>query len=280
MIALKQESYRPDYIHFWQESIKDWHGQIPIRMTDDELEEQFWAEAVKHKKKSRIDPYAEQIFEALKHELEGYQSVIEIGPGWGNYTFPLTDCMEQLTCVDSSQAILDYLKDSFKERGQQHISYVRTKWEHVQHFKKHDVVFGINCFYRMHEIKAALHNMNKYATEKVIIGMTSGPIQPHYHVLEEQYGYEIKHARRDYIDLLNILYQMNIYANCKIIPLQRTYHYQSLEQLIAAQSKKILKASFNNEHVEKALSDFITFDNGIYSYRHDFHAALISWRPV
>lgn len=31
-----------DFEKRWQEGIKDWNGQIPERMTDDDLEESFW----------------------------------------------------------------------------------------------------------------------------------------------------------------------------------------------------------------------------------------------
>ena len=89
----------------------------------------------------------------------------------------------------------------------------------------------------MYEIKAALYHMNRLAKKRAIIGMTTGPIQPHYEQLYEKYGYDIKFPRRDYIEFLNLLYEMDIYADCQIIPLERVYEYESYEQLVATQSK-------------------------------------------
>ncbi|MFS0815627.1 hypothetical protein ABC382_01465 [Lysinibacillus sp. 1P01SD] len=40
-----------NYEALWQEGMKDWHGNMPERMVNDQLEEQFWAQSVARKKK-------------------------------------------------------------------------------------------------------------------------------------------------------------------------------------------------------------------------------------
>ncbi|MFJ3388712.1 MULTISPECIES: class I SAM-dependent methyltransferase [unclassified Lysinibacillus] len=268
-----------DYEALWQEGMKDWHGQMPERMVNDQLEEQFWAQSIARKKTGQTDPYAAKIFQEIKKSIQPEHSVLEIGPGWGNYTFPLADHVRQLTCVDSSESILSYLENCLEDR--QHVSYLHAKWETLAEDEvgEHDIVIGVNCFYRMYEIKSALYHMNRLAKKRAIIGMTTGPIQPHYEILYDKYGYDIKFPRRDYIEFLNLLYEMDIYAECKIIPLERVYEYESYEQLITTQSKKIVNNTFNREHVEESLLPFIEEKNGRYYYRHDFHAALVSWEP-
>lgn len=263
----------------WQEGMRDWHGHMPERMVDDTLEEQFWAQSIARKKTGQTDPYASRIFEEIKSSIQPEHSVLEIGPGWGNYTFPLADYVRELTCVDSSQSILNYLQSCLSD--QEHVSYVQAKWELLgeRDIQAHDIVMGVNCFYRMYEIKSALSHMNRLAKKRAIIGMTTGPIQPHYEVLHEKYGYDIKFPRRDYIEFLNLLYEMDIYAECKIIPLKRVYEYETYEQLVTTQSKKILNDRFDRTHVEEALAPFIEEKNGRYLYHHDFHAALVSWEP-
>ncbi|MFJ5765680.1 class I SAM-dependent methyltransferase [Lysinibacillus sp. NPDC093210] len=268
-----------NYEALWQEGMKDWQGQMPERMVNDQLEEQFWSQSIARKKIGQTDPYAARIFQEIKKHIQPHHSVVEIGPGWGNYTFPLAEYVRDLTCVDSSDSILAYLQHCLQEKS--HVSYVHAKWEKLDEneLQAHDIVIGVNCFYRMYEIKSALYHMNRLAKKRAIIGMTTGPIQPHYEVLHDKYGYDIKYPRRDYIEFLNLLYEMDIYAECDIIPLKRTYEYESYDQLVTTQSKKILSADFNRSHVEEALAPFIEEKNGRYYYRHDFHAALVSWEP-
>ena len=77
-----------NYEALWQEGMKDWHGNMPERMVNDQLEEQFWAQSVARKKIGQTDPYAARIFQELQKSIEPQHSVLEIGPGWGNYTLP------------------------------------------------------------------------------------------------------------------------------------------------------------------------------------------------
>lgn len=58
-----------NYEALWQEGMKDWHGMMPERMVNDQLEEQFWAQSVARKKIGQTDPYAQRIFQELQKVL-------------------------------------------------------------------------------------------------------------------------------------------------------------------------------------------------------------------
>lgn len=275
--SLNKSPLRIDFQALWQEGMHDWHGQMPKRMTDDVLEEAYWSQSMQKKTYKQTDAHAVPIFQALQKHIPAGASCIEIGPGWGNYTFPLQELVGKLTLVDGSESVLRYLAQYFAEEDL--IDYVHAKWEEAK-IEPHDIVIGVNCFYRMYEINEALLKMNALATKRAIIGMTTGPIQPHYAVLDEKYGYDIKYPRRDYIELLNILYQLGIYADCEMLKLERVYTYESYEALYEAQSKKILSESFSLAHVAEALEPFVAEENGKVVYKHPFYAAVISWEPV
>ncbi|WP_153723067.1 methyltransferase domain-containing protein [Sporosarcina cascadiensis] len=273
---IKGSPLQIDFEKFWKEGMLDWHGEMPERMVDDELEEAFWAQSMKKKTYKQTDDYAKKIYKKMKQHIPKDASCIEIGPGWGNYTFQISEDVNRLTLVDGSESVLAYLKQYYEHDAA--VQFVYSKWEEAQ-IEPHDVVVGVNCFYRMYEMKAALKKMDELAQKRAIIGLTTGPIQPHYVILDEQFGYEIKYPRRDYIAILNILYQLNIYADCEMIKLERIYRYDTLEQLYEAQSKKILSLQFEIDHVKASLEPFITLEEGQYVYRHPFYAAIISWEP-
>ncbi|MFJ8235660.1 rRNA adenine N-6-methyltransferase family protein [Ureibacillus sp. NPDC094379] len=266
-----------DFEALWQEGMHDWHGKMPERMENDVLEEAFWQQSIAKKIIRQTDEHAKPTFEAIQHYISPEDEVLEIGPGWGNYTFPLQAIAKKVTCVDSSEAVLDYLNMCFQD--EQNVEYVHAKWE-LADVKAHDIVLGVNCFYRMYHMVDTLKKMNALAKKRAIIGMTTGPIQPHYEVLHNQFGYDIKYPRRDYIQIVNMLYQLGIFADCQMLKLERTYHYATKEQLISAQSKKILTEQFDPQHVEESLKPFIKVDTEGYHYTHTFYAAIISWKPV
>lgn len=265
-----------DFEKLWKEGMLDWHGKMPERMVEDELEEAFWAQSMKKKTYKQTDDYAKKIYEKMKQHIPQNSTCIEIGPGWGNYTFQLSQDVKSLTLVDGSESVLAYLQQYFENDAP--VQFVHSKWEEAQ-IERHDVVIGVNCFYRMYEMNAALKKMNRLATKRAIIGLTTGPIQPHYVILDEQFGYDIKYPRRDYITIVNMLYQLGIYANCEMLQLEREYRYDTLQQLYEAQSKKILSPRFDMAHVKASLERFIAMEDGQYVYRHPFYAAIISWEP-
>lgn len=266
-----------DFEKLWKEGMLDWHGRMPERMVDDELEEAFWMQSMKKKRYKQTDEYAKRIYEKMKPHIPEDSSCIEFGPGWGNYTFPLSQDVGSLTLVDGSKSVLAYLKQYFEEDTR--IQFVHSKWEEAQ-LEPHDIVVGVNCFYRIYEMNEALKKMNRLAAKRAIIGLTTGPIQPHYVLLDGQFGYDIKYPRRDYIMIVNMLYQLGIYADCEMIKLVREHRYDTWQQLIDAGSKKILSPQFEQAHVEASLKQFIVKEDGQYVYRYPFHAAIISWEPV
>ncbi|MBX4148645.1 class I SAM-dependent methyltransferase [Paenibacillus sp. FSL W7-1279] len=267
-----------NFKQLWLEGMKDWNGNLPERMSDDAKEESFW-EGFIPKKTDALDDYAADIRRELLQFIEPTDDVLEIGPGWGNYTFAAADKASSLVCVDSSRSVLNHLKKDTKRQGHQNIRFIHSKWEDSVPKKQFDVVFGINCYYRMQEIDRALLNMNNSSKRWAIIGLTTGPEKPHLWEIHQELGYKVKFQRRDYIYLTNLLYELGIDVNCKIVNLERIYRYENEEQLLKDNLGVILEANYDRKATEKILRQFVTEENGILLYKHRFKAALLYWRP-
>nr|WP_245592261.1 hypothetical protein [Ectobacillus panaciterrae] len=54
---------------------------------------------------------------------------MEIGPGWGNYTFAIGNKVRKLTYVDSSESILRFLELQAATKNIQNIKLEHGKWE-------------------------------------------------------------------------------------------------------------------------------------------------------
>lgn len=203
--------------------------------------------------------------------------MLEIGPGWGNYTFSLLEHTTKLSVADSSKAVLDFLS---RQAEKDTLNTYHTKWEEFNSEDVFDVIVGVNCFYRMFEIKKALLNMNRYAEKLCIIGMTTGSLPPHYKELEKHYGYRIKHPRRDYIDLLYLLYECGIQANCKIVPLKRSPVFSTMDEAIKKGSSKVFSPEVDPAHVEAVLKPYLKKVSEGFLYEQPFYGALLFWKPA
>ncbi|QGQ48701.1 methyltransferase domain-containing protein [Metabacillus sediminilitoris] len=270
---------RYDYIELWKESMTDHNGNMPKRMIDDAVEEAFWSSMLEKKKQQKLDPYAQVVQREILSLLNGDDHVLEIGPGWGNYTFAIAENVKRLTCIDSSKSIVQFLESQATAKNVYNMKLIHGKWESETEIEKYNVVFGFNCYYRMYDIEKALLKMNKSAQRLAIVGMTTGPEKPHYMDLHKK-GYKINLRRRDYIHILNVLYQLGIMANCKIVKLQSKKSYLSYEELIRDNTTKILDAHYNANEVEMVINRYITEKDGKFEYIYPFHAALLYWNPI
>ena len=270
-----------DYNKKWREGMLRHDGSLSERMIDDAEEQKFWNQFMQSKSMHEQDEYCIPINRLLKKVLDEhlnkgcYKNILELGPGWGNYLKTLLKTYLDYTCTDISEDVLSYIKRKSHLMGKE-IKTIHSKWEDFESSIKYDVVFAYNCFYRIANLKEALTKINRVGNKLRIIGMTSGPEKPHYKTLANQ-GVKIAFDRRDYIFFTNILYQMGIDANTRIIPLSRTYQYSSKKQLLEKETSRIIDNEYDETQVYEALAPHIFVENGIYSYTHYFKAVLIYW---
>src|SRR5690606_23290057 len=96
-----------------------------------------------------------------------------------------------------------------------------------------------NCWYRMPDIEDALRRMDRTARRLAVVGLTSGPEPAHLAEIGRELGYRMRFSRRDYIHVVNVLYQVGIDAGVTIVPLSKTYTFASTEQAVDSACGKI-----------------------------------------
>ncbi|MET3289698.1 UNVERIFIED_CONTAM: SAM-dependent methyltransferase [Brevibacillus sp. OAP136] len=265
----------------WLEGMKNWQGYLPQRMTDDVVEEAFWREHIrKHLIREQVAPHVKKIQTELFGFIEPGDHVLEIGPGMGTYSFDVAQKAARYTAVDSSQGMIDFLREEMERRGVAAATFVHAKWEEHKVSEQADIVFGVNCYYRMQQIDRALVGMNNAARRLAVIALTSGPERPHLLAIHRELGCNIRFQRRDYIHLTNMLYELGIDANCRILDLERTYHYENEEQLVKENLKAIMDENYDRQAAKEILHRYVEpVADGGYRYTHRFKAALLYWRP-
>ena len=211
----------PDVNELWAAARLEENGALSLRSADDRAEEAYWRHVISGFSRHAPDRYSREILDAALAVMRPYapRTLLEIGPGWGNYTLDFAERMDKVTCVDISGDVLDFIQDAGRRAGLENIRTVHEKWEAFQPEEKADVVFGFNCFYRMPDLKEALRKVNDAAKTLCVVGMTSGPEQPYYRDFAQEMGLNVRFDRQDYIHLQLALYQLGIDPNVRTVPL-------------------------------------------------------------
>lgn len=269
-----------DWGEHWRRAMEEWSGGYSMRTLDDAEERKFWAGFMKDRKGWRQDEYAGPIAERMKEIIEPLHPdrILEIGPGWGNYTFMLAGLCKEMRCTDISEDVLNYIRETGRSMGYE-IRMEACKWEEYEGVRA-DVIVAFNCFYRMREIEKCLEKINEYADRLCVIGMTSGPDQPYFKEMEHVMGAEIKYHRLDYIYLYNILYRMGIDCNVAIVPVHRRDMFASLEEAVEQECRRIRSQSYDRHQAKKILEKYLKQEpDGSFSYDHTFYSAILYWEP-
>ena len=278
---------KSDFSILWREALKQEDGTYSKRVSDDRAETDFWHQFMKKKSYYQQDSWAHTMMGEVKQLLSPYSvnTIMEIGPGWGNFTMELADYCDTLTCVDISEDVLQYIGKTAESLGKKNIFTICSKWENMDCSSRSDIVFGYNCFYRMLELKECLAIMNRIGTKLCIMGMSVENSTPYDLELKETLGAKISYDKKDYIHFVNILYQMGIDANVKVVPLTKELVYRSWEETVQRVMARIRGADVllksHGDEVEAILRKYFKeAEDGTWRYRLSYRGTLVYWEPV
>lgn len=278
---------KSDFSALWREALKQDDGTYSRRLSDDQAEKEFWHHFMEKKSTYQQDGWAHTMLREVKELISPYQisTILEIGPGWGNFTMELADCCDMLTCVDISEDVLQYIEQTAKELGKKNIFTICSKWEDMTCDRNYDIVFGYNCFYRMLDLKECVNIMNRIAARLCIMGMSIQNLTPCDRELQETLGAEVKYDKKDYIYFVNTLYQMGIDANVKVVPLTREVAYRNWEETLRGVMSRIHNREtlleLQGEAVDRILHKYFKqAEDGSYHGQLSYRGTLVYWESL
>lgn len=164
-------------------------------------------------------------------DLSGCASLLDVGCGPGNLCLPLAGQLEQVHALDFSPAMLEALLQNADERGIGHVTTHALSWEQSWvDVPLCDVVIASRSMEvaDMHEALAKLHAQAK---KRVYLTYKLGGSFLEPEILEAM-GRTIT-PKPDYIYIVNILYNMGIYARVDFLPSEgKGLNWKSEEEFV------------------------------------------------
>ncbi len=276
---MKERVIFQDFNELWANHVL---ASTSERMKNDQAEQNFWKGFMEKKIGYQPDPFSRPVAEFLKKIIKENQvnSVLELGPGWGNYTLDLAQSCDTVECVDISEDVLQFIQKIGKEHHYNNIQTRHIKWEDFSENKKYDMVFGYNCFYRLADLKACFEKMTKYSKKICVVGMNSG-VAPAWVQEINQAGIKVSWEWKDYIYFVNVLYQMGFDPQVKVLPFCKQFVYSDEESLLQGECRRI-GAELQEEKKEKVLKILLKYfkkQEGGYCATAYFHSGIVSWNP-
>ena len=261
----------------WRARLAYPDGTLPARAADADAERAFWRQRLGNGLPER-DAYAERVWDALAAECagRGIRSVLEIGPGWGNYTFPLLERFGTVTAVDISPDNLEALSGRARAAGL-HLDTVCSAWEDAQ-AEPRDLVFAYNCFYRLTEPELFFRKIDEAAVKLCVIGMNRPPELPWLTDMEKA-GLPVRYTRQGCEEMREVLASVGIEARLLDIPNERTYAYPG-EQALLRRAQSFLPGPVPGDTLLPLLMPYhLRQPDGSLVCLYRFTSQLLVWEP-
>jgi SAM-dependent methyltransferase len=160
--------------------------------------------------------------------------VLDIGSGPGPLTLPLASEVSAITAVEPAAGMVRVLSERVRDASLSNVSWVQKAWEDIDIATDlappYDLVIASFSLV-MDDIRMAIEKMQEVCSGWIyLFTFVDGPLweQLAQEVWTELL--EVPYYRGPKADVLwNLLYQMGIYANVLIRPLNKTYRFSSME---------------------------------------------------
>lgn len=224
-----------------------------------------------------LDPFYLRLCEVITPQTD----ILDVGAGTGRFTVALAPHVKHITAVEPSAAMLDYLRKDAAEQGLTNISFVQTTWQDAPNDLQADMVICSHVLYPIMDIVPFIAKLQTATRDTCYIYMRAthidaltAPIWRHFHGEE-------RCLPPGYIDAVDVLYEMGIYANVEVVKIQSSLRFPSLdvaveelvEQLILPNDEK------TRDELRNMLGDWLVERDGmLVPPLREMACAIIWWK--
>ncbi len=184
----------------------------------------------------QIDPF----FRRVSSELTPQTRVLDVGAGTGRFSLALAPFVQHVTAVEPNASMLGFLQQDAQEAGLTNVSYVQSTWQDAPADLHADVVICSHVLYPIRDIEAFLAKLLN-ATDRTCfiyhratsIDSLSAPIWRHFHGDDRQ-------DPPAYIAVLDVLFEMGIYADVEIVSIPPSLRYPSFDVAVRELQEQLI----------------------------------------
>jgi SAM-dependent methyltransferase len=192
----------------------------------------YWARRAKAYRealhaRTEEDPF----YLAARRATSANSSLLDVGAGTGRHTLALAQHVRSITAIDPSPAMLGLLRQDLETLSFRNVTTVESEWMNAR-TEPADVVLCSHVLYPIADVVPFLRKLQDAATERVLIYLRADPLATDMDLWREFYGVPLQ-RQPVHMDLLNVLAQMDIFADVEVVDHRFTLTYQSLDDAVS-----------------------------------------------
>ena len=163
--------------------------------------------------------------------------VLDIGSGPGTLAIPLAPKVKEITAIEPGKGMVDLLYENMKKDGITNITCIEKRWEDIDIKNdltgEYDIVLS-SLSLTMDDIHQSLAKMDTASSGYVYIYWFADPPfwEKMYIDLWPALHDETYYPGPKADCLFNVLYQMEIYPNIEMLPLDKVYRFSTRKKMV------------------------------------------------
>ena len=201
----------------------------------------FWDRRARGFHRATSDTIArDPLFLKLRTQVTPQTSVLDVGAGTGRFSVGLAPQAQHVVAVEPNATMLDYLRRDASEQGLTNISYVQATWQDAPDDLQTDIVICSHVVYPIRDIVPFLAKLRTATRRTCYIYLRATQIDSLTAHLWRHFHGEERCLQPGYIHALDVLYDMDIYANVEIVTLPPILRYSSLDVAVEEMVEQLI----------------------------------------
>jgi SAM-dependent methyltransferase len=217
----------------------------------------------------------------ILEKVQPGDTVLDVGGGAGRYAIPLAAHAKDVVVVEPSAGMGAALLQEAEKRHVANVRWIESDWLAAS-APKADVVLCAHVLYFTPDAVAFVRRLNEYTLRECMILIRVDQAGAGLAPLYERIRGEPQAPEPSFIDLYNLLYQMDIVADVRVVEGRNSQG--SFESLEAAETNAFNNLSPANDEQRALIRDYpaenlIKGKDGQYVFKNaNRRVAIVSWR--
>lgn len=171
------------------------------------------------------DPFLHRLQQVVTPQT----SVLDVGAGTGRLAIALAPQAKEVIAVEPNAAMLDYLRRDAGEQGLTNLTCLQMTWQDAPDDLAADIVICSHVLYPIRDIVPFLTKLQAATSGACYIYMRATPIDALTAPIWRHFHGDDRGLPPGYIHALDVLYEMEIFANVEIVETPQSLRYPSLD---------------------------------------------------
>lgn len=258
-----------------QSAVERWHELIDMRAWQMDAayarlgrtSSDFWDRRAKNYHRSTRESIADDpLFLRLSSRITGQTTMLDVGAGTGRFTIALAPLVKEIVAVEPNSSMLGFLRQDTIQQHLTNVSFVQSTWQEAPDDLQADVAICSHVLYPIREIDAFLAKLLNATRERCFIYMWATHLDGLTAHLWRHFHGEERHLPPTYIHALDVLYEMEWYANVEIVNVLPFTHYASLEKAVDEMLERLIlpNDTASREELRSLLANWLVERNGVW----------------